>query len=548
MLPIAQLKLENTVEGVLASRGISLVKGACRCPFHDDKTPSFTVKDGRWSCWAGCGKGDVVDLLAKFEDKTIAQYLRDIGPQQRASLPVRNPDMPKRPDPAPEPSDAPKGSVAQIYRYEDANGNLVCEAVRMEPKDFRQRKNASDWTMKGVERVLYRLPQVRRAQIVWITEGEKDVESLESCGFTATTSIGGAKGWLDSYGESVRDKDLILCGDNDKAGDEYLADVEKTVMPIARSVRRVKVPSFCKDISEYLASLTPDEDATAILNALVAQAEPLYQGETLPLFTMEELEVRYIQFLKLARDKCLSLSAWLPSLQITLVPGELLVILADTGVGKTAVLGNLAIANSRLQTILFELELAESKIFQRMAQKASGCNRYKIEQAYALGGSIPWRESKVLDKLVVAPDSFQTMERLDSIIKRSELKTGEPPAVVMLDYIQLIGNAGKDRYGRFSDIAEGLKRMAKARNVVMVCASQVSRDREREYGELSIHDGKESGSIENSAGTVLGISRNPNRPTEMCIQVLKSTEHGAGVKVYAEFDFSSLRIAEAARA
>ena len=146
----------------------------------------------------------------------------------------------------------------------------------------------------------------------------------------------------------------------------------------------------------------------------------------------------------------------MPSLQITLVPGELLVILADTGVGKTAVLGNIFLANAQLATILFELELAESKIFQRTIQQSEGIDRYRIEAAYRTGGSIPWRESHKLDRLVIAPDSFQTLERLDSIIKRSELKTGQPPAVVMLDYIQLVGSRDKDRYSRVSDIAEGV--------------------------------------------------------------------------------------------
>lgn len=31
-----------------------------RCPFHDDRQPSFTIytDTNRWKCWAGCGQGD----------------------------------------------------------------------------------------------------------------------------------------------------------------------------------------------------------------------------------------------------------------------------------------------------------------------------------------------------------------------------------------------------------------------------------------------------------------------------------------------------------
>lgn len=36
-----------------------------RCPFHDDRTPSFTVytDTNKWKCWSGCGGGDVIDLV-----------------------------------------------------------------------------------------------------------------------------------------------------------------------------------------------------------------------------------------------------------------------------------------------------------------------------------------------------------------------------------------------------------------------------------------------------------------------------------------------------
>jgi 5S rRNA maturation endonuclease (ribonuclease M5) len=540
----AQIKLENTVEGVLAARGIALVKGACKCPFHADKNPSFSVKDGHWKCWAGCGGGDVIDLLAKFEGKTAAQYLRYAGPAARVAPPPRPVSLPPRGEAAESEPDAPAGKIVEIYQYQDGNGKDVFQSVRLDPKDFRQRQSAANWSMKGVERVLYRLPKVRKAQVVWLTEGEKDVESLENCGFTATTSIGGAKGWLDSYADSLAGKDLILCGDNDDPGRKYMEEVEKSCAPVARTIRRVTVPAFCKDVSEYLASLTADEDATAILNGMAAQAEPLYEGDPLPLFTMDELEARYIEFLKRSKERALHLSAWMPSLPMVLVPGELLFILADTGVGKTAILGNLIISNPHLASVLFELELAESKIFQRMVQKAAVVSRYRIEAAYLTGGMIPWRESHKLDRLVVTPESFLTIERIDSIVRRSELKTGMPPALVFVDYVQLVNSTERDRRSRVADISEGLKKMAKARNVVVICTSQIARDNERGYGDVGLHDGKEAGEIENSAGTVLGVSRNPDRPQEMCIQVLKSTEHGGGKKVYADFDFETLRIAE----
>jgi hypothetical protein len=41
-------------------------KKQCRCPFHEDRNPSFSVfNDGKgWKCFSGCGEGSVIDFLA----------------------------------------------------------------------------------------------------------------------------------------------------------------------------------------------------------------------------------------------------------------------------------------------------------------------------------------------------------------------------------------------------------------------------------------------------------------------------------------------------
>jgi hypothetical protein len=57
-------------------------KKQCRCPFHEDRTPSFSVFDeGRkWKCFSGCGEGSVIDflVLAKgiSEEEACKEVLR----------------------------------------------------------------------------------------------------------------------------------------------------------------------------------------------------------------------------------------------------------------------------------------------------------------------------------------------------------------------------------------------------------------------------------------------------------------------------------------
>lgn len=542
------LKATRTCEAILKENGLSPVSRngtnlKYLCPFHKEKSGSLSVDTEKnlWHCF-GCGaEGSVVDMLAAFAGKPAKQYLSELSRQ----------NAPESPRSAYKPitvESAPKGQIVATYPYHDANGAEIYQVVRLEPKSFRQRRMVDGkwtWNMTGVTRALYRLPRVRSSQTVWMVEGEKDVQSLEDLGFVASCNVAGSNGWLDSYSEHLTGKDLVLCGDNDTAGQKLMDEIQATCLKTAKTIRRVKVPDFAKDITEYLEGMAPDEDAHSIIQSMADKADLLYQGESLPLFTMEEMERDYITFLHRSKEACLDLGAWMPSLSgFKLTPGEMMVIMADTGVGKTALLQNIFFANPKLQTLFFELELAKDKIFRRIVQSSVGVSKHYVESRYMTGTPVAWREAQNTGKLLVCPESSLTLAQIDSIIRRSELKAGCPPSVVLLDYIQLVGGTQKDRYARFSEVAEGIKRIAKERSVVIVIASQVGRDAGRAYGELDLNDAKESGSIENSCGVLLGVSRNPDRKEEMCVQVLKATDYGAGMKIFAKFDFATMRITE----
>jgi hypothetical protein len=80
------------------------------------------------------------------------------------------------------------GPITAVYPYVDEQGATLFEVCRHEPgengkaKSFRQRVpigNGFTYSVKGVRRVLYRLPEILAASEVWICEGEKDVHTLE---------------------------------------------------------------------------------------------------------------------------------------------------------------------------------------------------------------------------------------------------------------------------------------------------------------------------------------------------------------------------------
>jgi hypothetical protein len=52
-----------------------------RCPFHDDRNPSFGVNDrgNYWNCFADCGGGSVIDFWMKWRNVDFTKAIRELA-------------------------------------------------------------------------------------------------------------------------------------------------------------------------------------------------------------------------------------------------------------------------------------------------------------------------------------------------------------------------------------------------------------------------------------------------------------------------------------
>jgi 5S rRNA maturation endonuclease (ribonuclease M5) len=142
------------------------------------------------------------------------------------------------------------------YNYTDEAGKLLYQVLRFEPKDFRQRHpdGCGGWIWKkGARQVLYHLPEVLEASIVFVVEGEKDVEALRSYGFVATTNAGGAKAaWLPAFTEALRGREVIIIPDADVPGRQRALIIARALLGTAARII-VWEPEGAKDISDWFA-------------------------------------------------------------------------------------------------------------------------------------------------------------------------------------------------------------------------------------------------------------------------------------------------------
>lgn len=203
------------------------------CPAHDDTKPSLSVSEGTdgrvlLRCQAGCETADVLAADGLDWPDLFADDSKQNGPVEVA-----------------------------VYPYVDEQSKPLFEVVRFHPKDFRQRRPDGRWGIKGVRRVIYRLPKVIEAveadQSVYLVEGEKDVAALERAEVVATCNPMGAGKWKAEYGKPLRGANVIVVADDDGPGREHARKVAASLDGIAASVAIVS-PAVGKDAADHLAA------------------------------------------------------------------------------------------------------------------------------------------------------------------------------------------------------------------------------------------------------------------------------------------------------
>jgi putative DNA primase/helicase len=216
-------------------------KWEARCPAHDDNRSSLSV----------CRASDGVTLLHCHAGCETDRILAAVG--------MKISDLFRQRDER----NGRGGRIVAAYDYRDADGTLVFQAVRFEPKSFRQRKpklgGGWTWAVKGCKVVPYRLQELMRAdagQFVYAPEGEKDCDRLAALGLVATTNAGGAEKWRVAHAKFLANRHVVVLPDNDDPGRQHAAKIAKSLDGIAASIKVVELPGLPDkgDVSDWLAA------------------------------------------------------------------------------------------------------------------------------------------------------------------------------------------------------------------------------------------------------------------------------------------------------
>lgn len=474
-------------------------KFMARCPAHDDNRHSLSISDGDnggvlVKCFANCETTDVVAALGL--------KMADLMPEKPMEEKV-------------------KPTIVACYDYHNADGVLVYQAVRMNPKDFRQRRPNPDgegwiWNLKDTRRVLYRLPELLAAkpmQIVFIAEGEKDCDNLAKQGLVGTTNVGGAGKWKSEYSELLKGRRVCILPDNDAPGIKHANQVAESLKGIAAKVKVVQLPTSEKgDVSDWLADGGTKDDLLAMASNADEWREPIEAPKArepprngVKIVTLAEAAGNALSEIKAGKKSLIELG--IPEIDYAIgggvEAGEMVVLAGLPSHGKSAValqfihswtyaglpcfmvseeMSPLVLGKRALQ---FMSEVPESQWFSDMATVEADLEHYSNKRAKCFIAE-PCGDARI------------AIEQIDKAVAERGIKCA------VVDYTQHLKGTGANRQEQVSNTSISIKNCAKRHNIVILALAQLNREIEKRDKFLpKMSDIADSGQIGKDADVVI---------------------------------------------
>ena len=182
----------------------------------------------------------------------------------------------------PEKEHKNKWTLLREHIYTDENGANIAKKQIYDTGEgktaiwYRLERGQYIKVLNGTKLPLYHLHKLvsSSSETIVVVEGEKDVETAEKMGFTATTSPNGAGAkWRDEYCPYFSGKNVCIIMDNDEPGEGYGCGAAAKIRKYAKAVKLIRsadiYPSLKPkgDISDIAAEIGIEETKRLIMEA-----------------------------------------------------------------------------------------------------------------------------------------------------------------------------------------------------------------------------------------------------------------------------------------
>lgn len=196
---------------------------------------------------------------------------------------------------------------------------------------------------------------------------------------------------------------------------------------------------------------------------------------------------------------------------------DLIIIAARPSMGKTSLAMNLvehAVLHSTKPCVVFSMEMPADALMMRMLSSVGRIDQTRLRSGKLLEEDWPKLSAAVTqlkDKPLFIDDTAAlSPAELRSRTRRIAKEHGEP-AMIMVDYLQLMqlgGRSGENRTAEISEISRSLKALAKEFDCPVIALSQLNRSLEQRPNKRPVNsDLRESGAIEQDADLIAFIYR-----------------------------------------
>ena len=201
-------------------------------------------------------------------------------------------------------------------------------------------------------------------------------------------------------------------------------------------------------------------------------------------------------------------------------PGELIIIAARPGVGKTTLAVNFAVnaaVKYKKSVAMFDLEMSALQVAQRFI-----CATGRIPMNSVKGGTkdqstwaTVFETKKILEDTNIYVDDTTTITPAEILSKCRRLKAQSGLDMVIIDYLQLMKAEKQSKDGNrqqeVADLTRSIKLAARELGCPIILLSQLNRGVEQRSDKTPmLSDLRESGSIEQDADIVMFIADRPD--------------------------------------
>lgn len=191
-------------------------------------------------------------------------------------------------------------------------------------------------------------------------------------------------------------------------------------------------------------------------------------------------------------------------------PGQLIVVAAGTGVGKSAFAAAIAGQNIETGVLLFSLEMMGREVASRMVCMRAGIDSRKYDMGKLNAEervSADAAANELRGNLWIDDTAGTDIAALRAKAIRWNARHGL--GLVIVDYLGLVDEKieGANRVQVVGAISRGLKMLAMECKVPVIALHQLNRDSAKERREPQLHDLRDSGNVEQDANQVILLHR-----------------------------------------